>query len=163
MENDGGLVKVDNLIAISEELFPHVALGYMNSEHYAVDKFTTTVDEIHEAHQTRENSLKDQFSRFGKQAEDLTKMMEANFHGICQKMQDERDTLKGKLEDERKVILERAKLSEQSDQLRFQAARLVWYEAKLKGTEEVKLQLQQGLEVAKNSARIPAETEELLK
>ena len=71
MENDGGLVKADNLIAISEELFPHVAWGYMNSEHYAIDKFTTTVDEIHQAHQTREGSLNDQFSKLGKQAQAL--------------------------------------------------------------------------------------------
>jgi len=71
MINDDGLIKADNLIAISEELFSHVAWGYMSSEHYALDKSTTTVDEIHQAHQTREKSLNDQFSKLGKQAQAL--------------------------------------------------------------------------------------------
>ena len=68
MRNDVGLVQADNMIAISEDFFPHVAWDYMSSEHYALDKFTITVDEIHQAHQTREKSLNDQFSKFGKQA-----------------------------------------------------------------------------------------------
>ena len=89
--------------------------------------------------------------------------MEENSRAMCERMQYERDTLKGKLEDERKVIFERAKLSEESDQLRFQSARLLWYDAQLKSAEKVKLQLQQDFEAAKSSAKTPAETEELLK
>ena len=72
-----------------------------------------------------EKSLNDQFSKFGQQAEALSKLMEDNFHAICERMQDERNTLKRKLEDERKVTLERAKRNEEPDQFQFQAARLL--------------------------------------
>ena len=135
----------------------------MNSEHYALDKFTTTVDEIHQAHQTREKSLNDQFSKFGQQAEALSKMMEENFRGICERMQDERNTLKRKLEDERKVILERAKRNEEPDHFQFQAAQLLWYEAQRRSADQVKLQLQRDLEAAKSSVKTSTETDECFK
>ena len=90
-------------------------------------------------------------------------MMKDNFHAICERMQSERITLKGKLEDERKGILERAKLREESDQLQFKTAQLVWYEAKLKSAEEVKLQLQRDLEAAKSSVNTSTNTDEYLR
>ena len=52
-------------------------------------------------------------------------MMEGNFRAICDRMQDERNTLKRKLEDERKVILDRAKLNEVPDHFQFQATQLL--------------------------------------
>ena len=89
--------------------------------------------------------------------------MEENSHAICDRMQSERDTLKCKLEEERKVILERAKLKEMPDQLQFRTAQLLWYETELKSTEEVKLQLQRDLQVAKRSKNISTDTDEYQK
>ena len=108
MENNGGLVKVDNLIAIEEELFPHVAWGYMNSKQYAVDKISTVVGDIHEGHRIRENVIMERFAKFGEQTEKLTNMMESNFHSIRQQLKEERATLESQLKEERKVILEQA-------------------------------------------------------
>ena len=89
--------------------------------------------------------------------------MEENFHSICERMQSERDTLKRKLEEERKVILERAKLSEVPDKVQFQTAQLLWYDNELKRAEKIKLRLQQDLEVAKSSKNTSTDTDEYLR
>ena len=143
--NTGRIKQADNLVAISGKLFPHIAWGYMNSEHCALEKFTTTVDEIQDAQLTRERSPNGQFSKFSKQAEDLSKMMGTNFNAMCERMQGERDTLKQKPEEERKFILEREKFRGDSDQMQFKIAQLLWYETELESAEKEKSQLRRDL------------------
>ena len=52
-----GVQQAGDLVAISKELFPHIAMGYMNPEHRAMDELIAKTDKLHDAQREREISL----------------------------------------------------------------------------------------------------------
>ena len=65
---NSGFVSSDSMVAVSEDLFPFIARGYIHSEYCAIGKYKTAVHDIQSSH---EASQKDFVERFDALSSDM--------------------------------------------------------------------------------------------
>jgi len=58
---NSGFISSDNTVAVSEELFPFIARGYIHSEYCAIGTFKTIVHDIQSSHEENQTAFAERF------------------------------------------------------------------------------------------------------
>ena len=61
-------------------------MGYMHSEHRAVDTLIAKTDDLHNVQRERENSLNERFSSLGEHCFAQQAAMKGSFYDLCNEM-----------------------------------------------------------------------------
>ena len=64
---NSGFRSSDSMVAVSEDLFPSIARGYIHSEYNTIDTFKTTVHQIQNSHEASQKDFAERFSVLSKE------------------------------------------------------------------------------------------------
>ena len=104
------------MVAVSEDLFPFIARGYIHSEYCAIDKFKTTVHDIQSSHEASQKEFVERFAA-------LSKDMLERFSDLSNDMHDVHVNTQDTIKEELLRIQDVTDINKQSDKFKLKSVR----------------------------------------
>jgi len=136
---NSGFASADNMVAVSEDLFPFIARGYIHSEYCAIDTFKTSVHEIQDSHEASQKDFAECFSA-------LSKDMFEQFSALSNDMREVHVNTQDTIRKELLRIQDVTDISKQSDKFKLKTALALYNKNKAESAENAYKRLEESLQ-----------------